>query len=69
VYSPGPSIATISNIGYYFYVENVGHRDRNYLKNLCFAATVSKNFDVMMDGVVGTVVTVLITHLGDYHVK
>jgi hypothetical protein len=42
MYSPGPSIATISNIGYYFYVENVGHTDQNYLKKLCFVATVSK---------------------------
>ena len=43
MYWPGPSIATSSNIGYYFYVENVGHMDRNYLKKLCFVATVSEN--------------------------
>jgi hypothetical protein len=49
MYSPGPSIATISNIGYYFYVENVGHTDQNYLKKLCFVATVSKKVKYFID--------------------
>jgi hypothetical protein len=43
MYSPGPNIATSSNvdIDFDFYVENVGRMGQNYLKKLCFVATVS----------------------------
>ena len=50
MYSPGPNIATSFNIGFYFHVEDVGHTDQNYLKKLCFAATVSEYAKVSVSG-------------------